>query len=286
MKDTHGLVELDRRNVGSHNVGLPRAAACGFLFFLKLSLSITMVAQQDEPLLIKRTLRHEADRGNDATAYFYVSREKSTRTQGHLWTERVVKLKDGVLRRLVSVDGMPLTLEQQRKEDQRVASLVANPDAFRRANGDREDGKDWPDVILRAFVFRAEGKEGSCTRFHFAPDASFKPANYEERILHSLEGTVSIKEPEDRVCEVNARVSQVVEIGYGIVGKLAQGGEVHLVQAKTDAGIWHVTNLNVHLNGRILVVRNFSQNDDETRSEIRELPAGTTLAQAASLTKQ
>ena len=40
------------------------------------------------------------------------------------------------------------------------------------------------------------------------------------------------------------------------------------------------------LNGRILGVKNLSQNDDETRSEIRELPAGTTLAQAASLTKQ
>jgi hypothetical protein len=62
-------------------------------------------------------------------------------------------------------------------------------------------------VMPRAFVFSYDGYAGGCTRIRFQPDPGFSPATYEQRILQALVGTVLIKEPDDRVCGLDASVS-------------------------------------------------------------------------------
>lgn len=255
------------------------------LFGLTLSICMPGAAQKSPVALVKQTLRNEAAERAESEQAFYVSQERSTRTGGHLWTQRVVHLKSGKLRRLVAIDGVPLTPEQARSEDQRIAKLVADPDAFRKANHEHGDDKDMSGVIARAFTFTYAGKNGECTLLHFAPDPSFKPASYEERILQTLEGNVSIKEPEDRVCEIEATFSKTLEIGYGLLGKLQQGGRVHLISSRMSDETWQTTNLNIHIIGKILLVRDVSQNIDEKRTEFRHLPPDITLAQAAQLIK-
>jgi hypothetical protein len=256
-----------------------------FLCALMLAHPRSGLAQQSANSLVEKTLKNEAAVPHEAEQIFYVSQERSTRTGGHLWTQRVAQIKGGFLRRLVAIDGVPLTAEQAQKENQRIAKLVAHPEAFRKAHAEHRDSDDMIGVMARAFVFTYEAKGGECTRIHFAPNPAFKPASYQERLLHTLEGTVWIQEPEGRVCEVSGKVSRTVEIGYGLLGRLEQGGQVHLVRSKAGGAAWQVTTLNIHLVGKVLMVKDMSQNNDETRSEFRDLPPDVTLAQAAELTK-
>ncbi len=67
----------------------------------------------------------------DLQHFAYTSEERSTRTGGHLWTEKVVEASDGSLRPLVAVDGKPLSADQTEAEQHRINSLVADPNEFR-----------------------------------------------------------------------------------------------------------------------------------------------------------
>src|SRR5882762_9092070 len=64
--------------------------------------------------------------------YAYLSKERSERTGGHLWTERVAETSAGKLRRLIAEDGQTLTGERAAAEESRLAAIAADPEGFRK----------------------------------------------------------------------------------------------------------------------------------------------------------
>ena len=217
-----------------------------------------------------------------------MSREKSTRTGGHEWVEKVVQTEDGEIQRLLSVDGVDLSGARKRAEEERIKKLVANPDSFRR--GSRENkGDDSADQLIhamtRALLFTFDGKADGCTRIRYRPNPEFKPNGYKERILNSLEGSVLIKEPEDRVAVLDGRVSRSVDIGFGLVGKLNENGRVHVVRIPIEGGTWQVSELGVHIAGRVLVLKSISQELSAVCSDFHVIPPHLTIAQAAEMSR-
>src|ERR1700692_1606835 len=61
--------------------------------------------------------------------YLYLSKERSERTGGHLWTERVAETNAGKVRMLIAEDGQPLTGERLAAERARMAEIAAHPEA-------------------------------------------------------------------------------------------------------------------------------------------------------------
>src|SRR6185437_224457 len=131
--------------------------------------------------------------------------------------EKVVETDDGVLRRLLAVDGRPLNAEQSQAEERRIEGIVAHPEAFRKLNQSHTDDEvkatQLLEILPRAFLISPAGEENGCVRFAVRPNPAFQPSTYEERIIHVLQGTVSIKEPEDRLCKLEAVITQPVEFG-------------------------------------------------------------------------
>ena len=260
------------------------------LFFVwYLTISVPLKAQESARALVSRTLDNENLNRATSQHFSFIAQEKSTRTGGHLWIEKSVLIESGVLRRLMSVDGTPLSAEKARSEDRRIANLVAHPDEFSKANramkGDQKSFENLSHVIPRAFVFSYDGDGDGCTRIRFQPDPSFAPATYEQRILTALVGTVLIKEPDDRLCGFEARISHPVEFGFGLIGKLDQDGHIHVVRTRTNGGNWQASLISVSIVGRIFFFKSITQNHDELRTEIKDIPPNLTLAQAAELTK-
>ena len=60
----------------------------------------------------------------------YTSNERSERTGGHLWTERVAETSAGKVRLLLAEDGKPLSAERQKGERARMADIAAHPEEF------------------------------------------------------------------------------------------------------------------------------------------------------------
>jgi hypothetical protein len=256
------------------------------LFIVALTISGSLAFSQQSSVISKMAANEEVARAQQMQ-FSYISEERSVRTGGHLWKEKVVETGDGVLRRLIAIDGHVLSTDERNTEEHRIEDLVAHPDAFRALEkAHREDETHAArllEMLPTAFQVSQDGQEGGCVRFAFRPSPAFQASTYEERILHVLEGTVSIKEPEDRLCVLEAHVSQPVEFGFGLLGKINSGGHFSLTRAKVDATSWKTAGISIHIDGRILLLKTLSRDQESMRTNIHLVPQHLDLKQAAEL---
>lgn len=255
---------------------------------LGLPLASTPAKAQRTDAIVQMAA-NEKDARAQEQRFSYLSEERSTRTGGHLWKEKVVEAEDGVLRRLLAVDGRPLTAAQSQVEERRIEEIVAHPEAFRRLNQGHYDDEvkatQLLEILPRAFLISPAGEQNGCIRFSFRPNPAFQPSTYEERVIHVLEGTVSIKEPEDRLCKLEARIAQPVEFGFGLLGKINSGGHFELERAPVDPKNWKSVHISVHVEGRILLLKSIARDQEATRTDIRLVPQHLSVAEAAKLSR-
>jgi hypothetical protein len=100
-----------------------------------------------------------------------------------------------------------------------------------------------------------------------------------------MEGTISLKKAENRLCALDAKIVRPVEFGFGMLGHIDQGGHFSLARKQVDASNWKSDHISVHINGRILMLKSLAQDQDAVRTGIRIIPKDLTLAQAAQLTR-
>jgi hypothetical protein len=239
--------------------------------------------------LIEKMAANEVTARQQNQNFFYVSEERSDRTGGHLWKENVVETTDGPLRRLIAIDNRPLTVAEAEAEQRRIDNLVSHPDAFRRLNQAHKDDETRATQLLQLlsnkFTLSPDGEVNGCLRFTFQPKPEFHPSSYQERVAHEMAGTVSMKQPENRLCTLDATILHPVEFGFGFLGHIDQGGHFGLARKQIDAKNWKSDHISVHVSGRILMLKSLAQNQDAVRTQIRLVPQNLTLAQAAQISK-
>jgi hypothetical protein len=222
--------------------------------------------------------------------FAYTAEERSIRTGGHLWKEKVVETTDGPLRRLIAIDNQPLSPEQAQAEQQRIDSLVKDPNAFRRMNSAHKDDELRATQLLQllptAFLMTPAGEANGCVRFTFQPNPSFQPSSYLERASREMSGTVSLKQPENRLCSLDARAFSPIEFGFGMLGHIDQGSHFTLERKRIDETNWKSDRISVHITGKILLFKSLTQDQEATRTEIRVVPQNLSLQQAAQMTSQ
>jgi hypothetical protein len=219
--------------------------------------------------------------------FAYFSEERSERTGGHLWRERVVEVGDGVLRCLIAVDGTPLAPPQVAAEQKRLLELVVKPDEFRRLAQAHKDDEVHATRLLellpKAFVITQDGKQGECQRYRFVPNANFHPATYEERVGAAMAGTISVMEPVQRLCTLEATVQYPVTFGFGLIGKVEQGSNFRLERVRVTGGEWKTQFISVHLGGKILLAKSLTKQQETLRSDLRLVPENLTLGQGLAM---
>jgi hypothetical protein len=254
---------------------------------LALLLSIaTPCTAQVPPSLALMAANEVAAREHQGT-FAYTSEERSDRTGMHLWQERDVEIGDGILRRLIAIDGRPLSKEETTLEAQRLKTLVNNPDAYRRESAAHKDDEKHATSMLqllpRAFLLTPDGTEGDCTRYRFAPNPAFQPGTYEERVGAAMAGTVSLREPENRLCVLQGTLQHPVTFGFGLIGKVDTGGNFRLERAPVENSGWKSEKISVHMGGRILMMKSLAKEQETTRTSVRAVPSTLTLAQGLQM---
>ena len=222
--------------------------------------------------------------------FAYTSEERSTRTAGHLWKEKVVETADGPLRRLIAIDNKPLAPDQAQAEQLRIDSLVGNPNDFRKMNLAHKDDEVRATQLLQllptAFIMTPDGEADGCVRFTFQPNPSFQPSSYMERASREMSGTVSLKQPENRLCHLDAKTFRPIEFGFGMLGHIDQGSRFNLERHRIDEANWKSDRISVHITGKILLFKSLTQDQEATRTDIRLVPQNLSLEQAARMTSQ
>jgi hypothetical protein len=267
---------------GKGVVRMLRTSACVAL----TSVMLVPMCGAEAPPIIAMMAANELASRQHAGHFSYTSEEKSERTGMHVWREHVVEVGDGMLRRLVAVDGRALSPAETQAETQRLETLVRNPAEFHRQELAHKDDESHATKLLqllpRAFLMTPDGTRDGCTQFRFVPNPEFKPSSYEERVGAALAGTVSLMESSGRLCILQGTVSRPVMFGFGIIGKINPGGSFRLERVPVAGAEWKTRSMSVHMGGKILM-KSLAKEQETTRSEIRKVPENLTLAQAIGM---
>ncbi len=206
---------------------------------------------------------------------------------GQTKSEQQVDSVDGPVFRVLAVNGKPLTEDQQKQENARLARLLSNPAEQRRSAQQHEQDEDrlqrLTAMLPRAFLYEFAGREGNVIKLKFSPNPDFRPPTWEARAFADLAGTLEIDAGQKRLIRLDGRLIHQVDFGFGLLGRIEKGGTFAIERTPVSPTHWKTSRVSVHVSGHIILFKSISRNQDEIRSDFHPLPEGTTLRQAEAL---
>ena len=244
----------------------------------------------DARRIVDTMLAHEGDPAEHRINYMYLSEERSERTGGHLWTERVVETGLGKVRLLLSEDGKPLSKERAAEEKARLAEVVAHPEAFQKheqaTRNDEQHAEQMLALLHKAFLFDEPHPVGSDVRIAYRPDPAYQPRTMEERVLHAMSGAVLVDEKTMQLHRIEGKVPADVSLGYGILGTIHAGSSFSTDHEMEPGGEWKDALVNTAIEGKAMLFKEIGRNEHVIHREFKRLSDNVGVAEAVTLLEQ
>jgi hypothetical protein len=240
--------------------------------------------------LITSMMNNENSAAEHKDHYCYLSKERSDRTGGHLWTEKVVETNAGKIRMLLAEDGQPLSPERTAEERGRLAAIVADPAAFIRKSQTTKDdeahARQMLSLATKAFLFSDPQPDGNFVRIDYRPNPDYETQSIEERILHAMSGSLVIDPQAMRLHYIDGHLPQDVSIGFGIVATVRAGSSFSTTRDRLGAPDWKTIQLDTAINGRVMFFRSIAKNEHAEHANFTRVPDDLTIPQAVALVEQ
>ena len=233
-------------------------------------------------------LEHENAATNERGRYMYTNEERSERTGGHLWRERVAETDWGKVHYLLAEDGKPLTGDRLAAEKARVADEAARPEAFKAAEQSKADteahARQMLSLLPKAFLFGEPRVEGDVVKIDYRPNPDYQPDTMEEKVLHMMSGTVVIDEKQVRMREVDGHTSQDLSLSMGLVS-IKSGSNFLTERVHAEGPDWKVGTVHTDIRGKALFLK-IARSSEMRHTEFRKIPDGMTVAAAVALLEE
>ena len=194
----------------------------------------------------------------------------------------------------------PLTPQQEREEGDKLAQLAKNPDRLRRKQEHEKQEMEHTTRIMKAlpdaFCYQYAGTENAGSgvgkpgvqliRVNFKPNPSYTPPSTIEQVLQGLEGYILVDPVARRIARIDGKLVKQVNFGWGIFGRLDNGGTFRVQQADVGDGNWVVTQMTLKLTGKILLLKSLNLVSDEVFEDFQRLPDNLPFAKAVELLQQ
>jgi hypothetical protein len=176
-----------------------------------------------------------------------------------------IESRDGMVARVISKEGQPLTPEQDAAERARLQELLDHPSEFynhhKHDQADKNRAAMLVKLLPQAMLYTlapdqtpASNSSAQQIVIDYKPNPAFKPPNLEADALQGLSGRIWIDMDSLHMVRMHADVTRDISFGWGLLGRLYQGGRLDLDQ--TDAGPrWMFQRLNEQVNARVVVVK-------------------------------
>jgi hypothetical protein len=235
-------------------------------------------------------LANERAASQRRSEYAYISRERSDRTGGHLWTEKVVETPLGKIRFLLTEDGHPVPADRVAEERGRLARYAADPaglaKATQAAKDDEAHALQLLEMVPRAFVFSNLREQGGNIHIDFAPDPNYDPQSMEQRVVHNMIGTVVIDQKQMRLHHIEGRLPQDVSLGFGLLATIRAGSGFASTRDLVDPPDWKTAIIHTDVNGHALFFKTISRKEHAEHSNFQRLPSDMSVPQAVALAEQ
>ena len=240
--------------------------------------------------IVDTMLTHEGDPAEHRLKYMYLSEERSERTGGHVWTERVVETPMGKVRLLLAEDGKPLSAERQAAERAKLADIAAHPDAFQKREqamkNDEQHAEQMLALLHKAFLFDEPRPEGGDLRIGFRPDPAYQPKTMEEKVLHSMSGVVLVDERTKQLHRIEGKIPADVNLGYGLLGTIHAGSSFSTEHEMEQGGEWKDALVNTAIDGKAMLFKEIGRNEHVVHSEFKRMSDSINVADAVALLVQ
>jgi hypothetical protein len=265
------------------------------VFFLGTTTILTLLLSspihaEDNLILQQRVamlMVNEREAAKQKPPFLYTSIERSDRTRGHLWTERVAEIPQGKLRYLIAEDGNPLSVDRRNAEIARIKAIADNPDEFIRheqaRKNDEQHAQQMLELLPRAFLFDSPGKDGPWLRINYHPNPAYIPKTFEERALHGMSGTMLIEERAMRLHDLEGSLSDDVTFGYGLLATIHKGSSFATTRDAIAPTIWKTTSISTHFDGRALFFKTIGRQQRSIHRDFQPLPADLSIHRAVEL---
>ncbi len=193
---------------------------------------------------------------------------------------------------LLAKNGKPLEGREKQDEDDKFnrkfdelkkkqAELAADPK--KQAKQQEEDEAQISD-FLRAELFtnprRVAFRGHEVIAFDVNGNPDYKPKKRIDAIIQKLSGTMWVDEQSREIVRLEARFTDSVKIGGGLVASLAKGSNFVFEQEKIKDEVWLPSYAEVHFSGRIVFVK-LKQNFIDRYSSYKKFGSSATLGATA-----
>jgi hypothetical protein len=228
------------------------------------------------------------------THYMYRLTKKRSE---HIETREMIETDQGVIGRLLMIDGKPLSPADRDKEDKRLRRLVNDPQQLAQKQKSQKDDDRRTRAMVAAlpdaFLYEYAGTKneepwGELVLLNFKPNPDFDPPQRETAVYKGMQGSMAIAVPTNHIAKIEARLFRDVSFGWGILGRLDQGGQFIVEQKPVEGGNgthWEPSHMVLHFTGKVLIFKALKINEDESTTDIRRVP-DMTAAQAVELLKK
>jgi hypothetical protein len=245
-------------------------------------------AALDPTALVRRAIQHRFDSEQNQPPLRYLLRKQDGPRDN---TKDIIETRDGDVARLVALNGQPLSAQASQAELDRLHLLANHPEVQQHRKFREQKDADRVNRLMRllpdAFVYHSEGMvpcaAGQCYHLSFSPNPRFTPPDVEAAILRGMAGEVWIDQAQERLARLDAHLISNVDFGWGILGKLDEGGTIKIEQADVGGRNWQVTLLKLNLRGKALMVKSLNIEITEQASHFSPVPVGIDYRQAIQL---
>jgi hypothetical protein len=252
---------------------------------LMLCASGQMLLAQDGKQIIQQAVNAElAATRDDQSHWRYVKQEAGGNKA------IVVETENGALLRHVEENGKPVSGEVKKIDDEHIQKFIHDPamreKQKRDGQHDEKDATELLNLLPTAFVWKVESETPETITLSFKPDANFHAPDMEARVMGEMEGTLIVDKKLHRIKTMKGALSEDINIGFGILGRLRKGGTFNVERRPVAPGLWEITETHVHIDGKALFFKTIGQQQDEVKSDFTLVPPGTTLEQAVGMLNQ
>jgi len=246
---------------------------------------IPAVQAQDETQQLTEIQTLLAADKNDHTRWRY----RAAKKDGTDTVSIVVETERGSVKRVIMRNGQPLTEAEARAEDERVRRFIHDPEKLAKQRRDgAQDGKNAEELmhmLPEAFIWKVESEDAQRYTLHFDPNPNFSPPDMKGRVLGTMAGTLVVNKAQNRIEIISGKLTQDVTIGWGLFGRLHEGGTFRVERREVAPELWQIVETHVHIEGKALFFKTIGEQQDEVQAEFTQVPHGTTLEQAAEMSR-
>ena len=201
----------------------------------------------------------------------------------------VVETDHGAVKKKLKQNGQPLTPDQLRAEDARIQAFVNDPiqQARQRRDGEQDDkrAENMLRLLPDAFFWTVKTDTPDAVTLSFTPDPDFTAPSMEARVFAAMAGEIVVNKPQNRIASIKGKLIRDVKFGYGLFGRMYQGGTFNVERRELAPKVWQITESHIHIDGHVLLFKNIHEQEDEVKTDFRPTPPATTLEQAATILK-